>query len=168
MKWFFILTLLCFGAYGADQLIHQEDVPWWDKYLFEILTVLGTSFSGYVAGQHWRSVSDTGAAFINGAVTGVLTTWVFTNKYTLNESLQAGVLLAFCAPIVVMICLFIIDKLFPGKGNVIRSGVYVDDADGDMTRRVKGMAAAAIVGKRKRKPRDPKDVWTDEERKERR
>lgn len=149
----FMLGLICVmqTAIGMEQMQLQlpEDKSWWSlpwSYRFEIFVVLSSCLAGYIAGQHYKNsredkIDAFGVASFSGLITGVLATWILTNKYSFNESLQGGILLAFCCPAIIFGLFLILDKFFPGKVDFLKKGILPQTNAGKL--------AAAIVGKRK-------------------
>ena len=154
-----------------QELLTQVDMPWYMQiaaYKFEIMVAIGCSLAGYVAAQHFKShpkVINNGWAIgsFNGLITGALSTWFLSNKYGWNESIQGGVLLALCSPIIVWLIFLLIDWKFPGAS--LKVGVYINP---EVPLKAKDIIAVAIVGKRKdaRKKNRTSEVWTDEQRKD--
>lgn len=182
-----LIAGLCLVAYiitgsdlwAADMAQQSIDSATWYyvfiAYKFEIMVTIGSSLAGYIGGQHYKNhpkvVINNGFAIasFNGMISGVLSTWMLSNKYPLNEALQGGVLIAFCSPIIIWLLFLVMDKFFPGKADILKSGIYIEtttisDDEPPKTQLTK-IVAAAVVGKRRnRRTRKDKEVWTDEQR----
>lgn len=162
-------------AWALEQIAMQPDPPWWDKYQFEIAVSFGASIVGYIGAQHYKTRSGhqkaVSIAAVNGLLSGVLAAWIFYNHYPLNQAAQWGVMVGGASPALVWILFQIVDRVFPGKGEVLKKGLFIPENDDEKEEKsafekVAELTAVAIVGKRKdqRKSRTGKEIWTPEQR----
>ena len=160
-------------VFAAEQLTIQTEAPWWDKYRFEIIVSFGCYIVGYIAAQHYKTRTGhqkaVNIATVNGAISGILAAWIFSNEYPINQAFQWAVMVGGSSPAGVWLLFQIVDRVFPGKGEVLKKGLFIPDEPEEnktVFNKAVALAAVALVGKRKdaRKSRESTEVWTPEQR----